>query len=319
MRNSILTQLTIDHYLTVYNDLEKFCIENTGILLFGEFGNASFPSISDLDVFVCLKDENFISDYKKILNFIDSDETRQYLFFHDPLIIPESILPFLNQFHTLYNLNFTYKKYEVFIPFTSPEQLHFLNTIWTTYLMGICPGILINQQFGIRDKLLVLKNICQSIVNIDDNSDALVFNEKIRNQVMNGELLSDDINKIFESKLRELFFKSNEIKISNEVGLTKKNKFKINKNKTFLPSNQNAFLISKNDISIFLNNRMFNFLEQLYSRKSKDNLLQIYIDNSMKVDSMCRKFGLFYPFISPFGYQFYRTDLKFEIKRNFFV
>lgn len=319
MRNSILTQLTIDRYLTVYNDLEKFCIENTGTLLFGEFGNASFPSISDLDVFVCLKDENFISDYKKILNFIDLDETRQYLFFHDPLIIPESILPFLNQFHTLYNLNFTYKNCEVFIPFSSSEQLHFLNTIWTTYLMGICPSILINQQFGIRDKLLVLKNICQSIVNIDANSDALKINEKVRNQVINGELLSDDINKIFESKLRELFLRSNEIKISNEVGLTKKNKFKINKNKTFLPSNQNAFLISKNDISIFLNNRMFNFLEQLYNRKSKDNQLQIYIDNSMKIDSICRKLGLSYPFISPFGYQFYRTDLKFEIKRNFFV
>ncbi len=89
MRNSVMTQLTISQYTAIYRELEEFCIKNTKVLLFGEFGNASFPSISDLDVFICLKDESFISDYNKIINFIDSDKTRQYVFFHDPLIIPE--------------------------------------------------------------------------------------------------------------------------------------------------------------------------------------------------------------------------------------
>jgi hypothetical protein len=318
MRNSEMTQLTISQYAIIYKELEDFCIKNTKVLLFGEFGNASFPSISDLDVFICLKDDSFISDYNKIINFIDADKTRQYVFFHDPLIIPERILPFLNQFHTLYNLKFTFEREAVLIPFSNPNQLNFLNTIWTTYLMGIGPSILINEQFGIRDKLLVLKNICQSIVNIDANSEALLFSDKIRNQVMEGELSLSDINEIFEDKLRELYDKANTIKINDKLELKNRDKFRVGKNKLFFSSYKNDFSISKKEICIVLNNEIFNLFGQIYFRKSTNRLLKEYIENSSKVNRHCKDLGISYPFISPFGYQFYRTDLKFTIKQKIF-
>jgi hyperosmotically inducible protein len=107
--NKELKILENKDYVKAYKELEGFCIENTQLLLFGEFGNASFPSISDLDVFICLKDQNFKEDYLNIIKFIDKDEIRQYLFFHDPLMLPESLLPYFKKFHTTYNLNFSYK------------------------------------------------------------------------------------------------------------------------------------------------------------------------------------------------------------------
>ena len=46
-------------YIEAYKDLEKFCVSNLDPLVIGEFGEPSCPSISDLDVFICLKKENF--------------------------------------------------------------------------------------------------------------------------------------------------------------------------------------------------------------------------------------------------------------------
>ena len=70
--------LTQKDYEFAYKELQEFCINNFDVLMIGEFGDASCPSISDLDVFICLKDKNFEFERIAILNFINENCIRKY-------------------------------------------------------------------------------------------------------------------------------------------------------------------------------------------------------------------------------------------------
>ena len=303
-------------YITIYNELELFCIKETNPLLIGEFGDASFPSVSDLDVFICLNDNNFAKQRKRIINYIYSDNIRQYVFFHDPLILPESLLPYFKAFHTAYNLKLSYQIGNISFPEINQEQLDFLNTIWTTFLMGIGPNFILNtSQSKFRDKLLVFKNICQSISNLDKNKDALLFSEEIRKSVFDNKLKFLDFCVIFEEKFKELFRKTNELPLNYTNYTIRKDRFRIEKNKSIIVAAQNDFEISKGEIILKLNPSFFNFFSQFYYNKSEDSTIQKYINNSIIIRKICKKMNFEYPFIVPFGYQYYRSDLKFKIKK----
>lgn len=315
MQNNKFRKLREEDYIRAYKDLEKFCFNNTKILLFGEFGNASFPSISDLDVFICLKDQNFLQDRDKIINFINSDDIRKYLFFHDPLILPESLLIYFKEFHTAYNLKLSYNPNNISFIESTIDQKKFLNKIWTTYLMGIGPGILTSPKLSSRDKLLVLKNICQSIENIDSNSDALYFSEETRNRFMNNKLTLLEVNEILNIKLNELYKKSENIQFGKNIG-SKKDRFKVERNKIIVRDDHNSFSISQGEIIMYLNPENFNFFNQFYTKSSANNQIQNYIDNAVKIDKFCKSINTPYPFITPFGFQFYRTDIRFYLKKK---
>tara|TARA_B110000879_G_C11119767_1_gene491226 strand:+ start:220 stop:1185 length:966 start_codon:yes stop_codon:yes gene_type:complete len=317
MRNSTeLNYLTKEEYINAYKDLENFCKDKTELLLFGEFGDASFPSISDLDVFICLKDDNFELQRKNIITFINEDEIRKYLFFHDPLILSESLLPYFKTFHTAYNLTFTFHENNIVIPNPKLGQLQLLNQIWTTYLMAICPGLLNNLKLGIRDKLLVLKNICQSITNIDNTSNALVRSDEIRHLVYQNKINMKDVNTEFESLLRQLYEKANKIHFEENQQTSTKEKIKVEINKTFRKKKNNNFLTELNQNYIELNSNMFNLFLQFYNKKSDNKLIQNYINESITANDLCKQMNTPYPFIVPFGFQFYRTDIKFAIKKK---
>jgi hypothetical protein len=308
MQNSNLLYLTNTDYSEAYKDLEEFCVENTNLLLYGEFGDASFPSISDLDVFICLKDEEFKDDKAKIIKFIESDENRKYLFFHDPLIIPLTLLPYLNKFHTTYNLKLSFNLNGVDIPKKDQNQINFLNIIWTTYLIGIGPSVLINKKFGVREKLLVLKNICQSISNIEQSTDELLFSEEVRLKAFENELSLKEVENIFKEKLHLLNskFKLGKVNFKHR----NKNLFRLANDKTFIKDLVNSFDTSNNEITIRLNSEIFDLFTQFYYKKSEDSLIQNYIDDSKKVYSLCKKMNIKFPFITPFGCQFHNVGVR---------
>ena len=308
MQKSSLLNLKKSDYSQAYKDLEEFCLKNTNLLLFGEFGDASFPSISDLDVFICLKDLEFIDDRAKIIKFIESDDTRKYLFFHDPLIIPLTLLPYLNKFHTTYNLKFSFNLKGVIIPRKDQNQIHFLNIIWTTYLIGIGPSVLINKKFGVREKLLVLKNVCQSISNIDQSIDELLFNEEVRMKVFKNELSLKEVENIFKEKLILLNSKFTLGKINFKHN--RKKILRLANDKTFIRDVVNSFDTSNNEIIISLNSEIFELFIQFYNKKSEDSLTQNYIDDSKKVYGLCKKMNIDFPFITPFGCQFFSVGIR---------
>lgn len=318
MRNTEFKYFKYIDYRRIYKELEVFCIKETDPLLIGEFGDSSFPSISDLDVFICLKDHEFAKQKERIVTFIDSSLDRQYIFFHDPLILPESLMPYFRGFHTAYNLNLTYQNGDNLISEINVEQLEILNTIWTTFLMSTGPEILVSAESTSRTKLLVLKNICQSISNIDHTDEALLFSDELRKRYFENKLNDEDIHVSFQEKLNELYFKSNELKIFKDYIPIKKSKYRVARNRTVMLSNINSFIIKDDKIQMRLNPQFFNFFSQFYYRKSYNNLVQEYIDNSAKVWKICKSIDLKYPFIIPFGLQFYRTDLKYNIKKRIF-
>lgn len=303
-------------YIKEYNELEEFCLNNTNVLLFGEFGSASFPSISDLDVFICLEDVNFQNDINKILGFINSSKIRQYLFFHDPLIIPKSLLPFLYTFHTVYNLKLTINNIDFKLENT-PAQLEFLNTIWTTFLIGIAPNILTDETLGVRDKLLVLKNICQSIDNFNQSTIEIKYSDEVRNKVLKGTLSETEVNSIFKKQLLKLYNQF-DLDPMNGIIIPKRKHMAISRHKIVKLSDQNSYFFRKNKLIITLKPEIFNFLYQFFSIKTDAELIKQYINQANEVRNICNKLNCNYPFISPFGYQFFRNDLKFKIIKNIY-
>lgn len=315
MQNSSFLKLEFFHYKNAYKELEEYCILNSDLLLFGEFGDASYPSISDLDVFIVLDNEGFQKQREGIIRFINSSKIRKYLFFHDPLILPHRLLPYLKKFHSCYNLELSFQKGNIEIPQNDPEQAQLINNIWTTFLMGIGPSVLINSNFNIRDKLLVLKNICQSIVNIDSNAGALRFSNNVRDQAINGMLSLDEFNCVFETKLNELYKKSEKYRFDDKIDFKLKN-IRVQRNMIINSAEFNSYSIENGNIAINLNNELFNLFTQFYFKTSKSPQIQNYIDDALLVNKICRSISSSYPFIAPFGFEFYRNDFKFCLKKN---
>jgi hypothetical protein len=310
-----IKNLSILDYVEAYKDLENFCIENVGPLIIGEFGDPSCPSISDLDVFICLKDENFKQQKDAILNYINEREIRTYLFFHDPLIVSEEMLRLLSNFHSLYNFEISYNPQNIKITKTTKEAENLLNIIWTSFMLVTGTSVLINKKYTTRDKLLVLKNICQSIHNIDPSSDALEFSVNLRNQVLRGNLTNQDVNDSFVKKLNELFTKTNEIKIENLKKINNRQKYKIGKNRFIIASKSNSFSISEDGFNIYLNQVFLDFYKQFYYKKTNNSIIKNYISNAQRLNRITKKYDTDFPFISPFSFQFFRTDNKFKIKK----
>jgi hypothetical protein len=316
MPNNRYTNLTAEDYRDSYSELEDYCINNTNLNIFGEFGNASCPGISDLDVLISLEDKDFASDREKIIHFINQNKTRKYLFFHDPLILPNSILPYLKKFHTCYNLTTTFNKSKEQVGTINDVYTELLNRIWTTFLLCIGPKILLENKYEDRDYLLVYKNICQSIDNIDPSLEALELSKTIRKEFLRGEKDRKDIIDAFKKELNHLFEISDDILDSYTCDIKLNKTLRLGRNKYFYISEKNTFKISNDKVIIYLSKGLFNALHQFYYRKTNNKLLDSYINDSLKINRLCNKFGTPYPFVSPFAYGFYRTDLKFYLKKK---
>ena len=301
-------------YERAYFELEKFCINHTQLLVFGDFGDASFPSISDLDVFICLEDENFSVNRKKIIDYIKSDKIKEYLFFHDPLILPRCLFNITYNFHTMYGLKLTFLKDGIQIN-NSTKNNHFLNFIWSTYLMSIAPSFIHSNRYNMRDKLLVLKNICQSIDNFDLNAKSLNDSYITRVKAINNNLSNNELSVILSKKLTLLY--NLDYKYFNQLDTTNSNNFfKIERNKIFNKSDNNSFDFVNKKIVINLNEKFFNLLSQFYYKKSNNLQINNYIEQSISTNNICKDLGISFPFIKPFNFEFYRDDIKFKLKKT---
>ncbi|GGZ89298.1 hypothetical protein [Algibacter mikhailovii] len=310
--------LNLEDYRNAYNDLEQFCKTQTKPLIIGEFGDASCPSISDLDVFICLQKNDFQENREKILNYIKKDEIRSYLFFHEPFIISEEMISLIPNFHSLYGLKITYNPSSIEIVKPSAGSKLMLNIIWTSFLMVTGLHVITNEKYSCRDRLLVLKNICQSIDNIDSSHKALKFSSELRFSVLKGKVLPKDVNEIFIIKLSELFEYSNDIVIDQLERYSRRTRYCINNRLEILLSNNNKFLIEEKGYKVYLNDTFFNFFQQFYYNKSNNIILQDYIKNSQNLNCILRAKGVEYPFVTPFSFHFFRDDIKFKLKKAIF-
>ena len=317
MENRHFLNLTDSDYKSAYNRLQEFCQENVGLIQFGEFGDASFPGISDLDVFICLADNNFSGDQQKILSFITKDETLLYLFFHDPLIIPYSLLPHLRKFHTCYNLSLSVSEVEDIVQPVHTEYLTFLNDIWTTFLISLGPSLLMNEGFGARDYLLAHKNVCQSIYNLDGASDSLTVSRNVRDEYVKGNKSREWVRSIFRRELDTLYKITSDL-LTDYDGLNTKGTSSISTAtiKHFHLGTENSYRFGNGIVNIHLTDALFSFLGHCYRGKSDNDLVSQYLSDCVMAYKICKRLGTDFPFISPFAYNFFRDDAKFILKRH---
>lgn len=316
MGSKTYLKLGLEDYKMAYSVLEAFCLENVSVVQFGEFGDASFPGISDLDVFICLEDRNFAEDRKKILEFISKDETLEFLFFHDPMILPSGLLPYLNKFHTCYNLSLTVSNTQDQPEPATEEYLNFLNTIWTTFLLSLGPVFLESNSFEERDYLLVHKNLCQSIHNLDSSLNYLSLSSNVREEYVNESKSREWVLTVFKRELDTLYEVSGNLASGYNTGKRESiNTISTARTRHFHRANSNSYQLKNTALHIGLVDGLYDFLSQFYHRKSDNELVSQYITDTAIVDKICKQLQVSFPFISPFAYSFHRNDFKFVLKK----
>lgn len=314
-----ILNLGLKDYQRAYSKAERFVRKNDKLVFFGRFGEIKTPSLSDLDVLVCFKDQSFSSSRKEFLNFIRNDKILSYLHIHDPLIISESMIKYLPYLHTLYGLDLTYNPECRRIKLPGLEYGTLLNSIWTTFLIPVALRVLLApESYNSRNKLLLLGNVSQSILNIDNDSKVLSETEKLRKKFVNNESTEKDIKTYFFYTLSKLFEKLSlpNFNISEKI---QKTSYKINSKTSIAlsPNGDNFYKINSKKIEILLNRELFGFFEEFYYlelRSSEENI-NIYKESAQEVYKISRELKVAYPFITPFSYHFFRNDFKFKMKK----
>jgi hypothetical protein len=75
-----------------------------GLLAVFQFGEASHPGISDLDMLIVVEDDISGSSLRGLVAATRADSVSAYLFPHEPMVIPRSIAAHAGYIHTLFNL-----------------------------------------------------------------------------------------------------------------------------------------------------------------------------------------------------------------------
>lgn len=317
-----MPKLKLEDYQASYARAEQFAKKNNKLVLFGRFGSIKNPPISDLDVLACFKDDFFTLSREEFLNFIKDDEILSYLFIHDPLIISESMLKCLPYVHTLYDLDLTYNPDHIRIESPGEDCQGLLENIWTSFLIPVSLGVFLSpRDYTSRYKLLLIGNICRSLININEDSNALFEAQELRNSFLKGEVSENDIEMFLYGAVQKLFKKLDLLNL-NVGGRICKKAYKINLKTLviFSGNNCNSFQIIDGKIKILLNRELFTFFEKFYYTTVESNLhdISIYKESAKKLYKICLILGVSYPFIAPFSYPFFRSDLKFLMKKVLF-
>lgn len=161
-----------------------------GALVVGRFGNISCPSISDLDVFICFSDYDYVKGVRDITEFIKGSVELQYLVIHPPVFVSVAMLPYVHYLHTLADLKITHQTIK-FSPNSnvSDEYSRFLNSVWTFYFYKYASSVKDNLSYhSTRSLTLLLKNLHTSIENVysllNEPSAALEKSKEVRHEVL---------------------------------------------------------------------------------------------------------------------------------------
>jgi len=319
MLNNEILKLTYEDYQNVYIDIENFAKKSPNFVAIGKFGEVKNPSISDLDIFLCYKDKNFNKSREEVIAYIKNKKIANYLCSHDPLIIPQGAIKYLNKLHTLYGLNITFTNTPI-IPKKNLNQYNkFLETIWATFLLPILLSVTTyKESFDDRFKLLLLKNIHQSISNFKNEDGYLNKSNIIRENYLNGHLSTELID--LELLDSSIIFLEN-LSIIN-FGLSEKNStssYYLKKNIKYLQSQNDeiSYDVYSKNLRIYLNRQLFSLVKTVFNNNDRtDNEhLNEYIRISNKVYDIFYGMEVPYPFITPFNYPFFKKGICFKAKK----
>jgi len=319
MLNNEIIKLSYEDYLDVYRDIEDFAKKSPSFLAIGKFGEVKNPSISDLDIFLCYKDHGFNKSRERIVNYIQNKKIANYLCSHDPLIIPQSAIKYLNKLHTLYGLDITAQNSPIIYKENLYEYNKLLENIWATFLLPILLSVIIyKKKFDDRFKLLLLKNIHQSISNFKNDERYMNKSNIIREKFLNGDITTKlidqelfDSSAIFLENLSNINFRLSEKKTSSSYYLKKNIKYLQSQN------DEISYDIHSKTLQIYLNKQLYSLVETVFNNNDQTdyNHLNDYIRTSNKVYDIFYDMEVPYPFITPFNYPFFKKGIYFKAKK----
>ena len=314
-------------YSIAYDKFENFCINNVDAKVIGFFGEIKNPPISDLDAFICISDNNFIQNKKKIISFIASNNVLSYVMEHMPVIIPQSLLPSLKYFHTMYNLTITYNIIDYVVCSVSDDYLKMLNFFWTLTIItrNYDDYKHDNSSYDIRKQLLLLKNLHQSASNLVIDQKKITKNYLERSNFIRNKFLIDNCSSI-SIEIRQEMLKTHEdiISMLNEISYpffenlknnTKLLNCRIRLTRNFcLERGEKVFFETKRKLS--LNDNIYDMALNLYSNKTNNNIVRLYLNEGNKAKRICKRLNIDFPFyVKPFGISPGKSSFKEQFRK----
>lgn len=279
----------IKDYEETFQRVKDFSIENKAVIV-GQFGSIKYPSISDLDVFICFEDEEYNEGCKAVDNFIQNDAMASYLFTHSPMYVCKSMLHEIKFIHTLYDLNIVYNPLQINLDVQLDKKYQdFLNDAWSYLIILTMNNITKDiKYFDIRTLLLSLKNAQTSISNMEErfsvSSNELSINHDTRVFVLKEGLKS---RKFVEQEYIRVYhkLKSLLIKLDENILISKK-EFKIS-NTRYIASSKTEFKKGQN--IIYVNKLFFNLIFNIFQQNGDNS--KKYYRTIRKISKLHKKHG----------------------------
>lgn len=280
----------LKEYEEGFEKVKNLSIANKALMV-GRFGSIKYPSISDLDIFICFKDHEYKQGCLAVDSFIRNDESLSYIFTHSPLYVCESMLYDIKFIHTLYELNIVYNPGKINLDISlTKEYQDFLNMVWSYLIMTTMKSITKNIQYhDLRVLMLSLKNAQTSIVNLELRlgiiSNELQINHRIREMVLEQGV---ETRKIIESEYFRVFEKLSALllEIDKTINL-KSDKFTIAGTKFRIAKDDDSLNTEEN--VVLLNKVFFKLILDIY--KGKDSSSRKYLEVIRKNARLHKKLG----------------------------
>lgn len=281
----------ITEYVVAFEKIKNYSIANNALLV-GQFGSVKYPSISDLDVFVCFKDEDYKQGCFKVDNLIREDASLSYLFTHSPFYVCESMLHDIKYIHTLYDLKIVYNPQKLHLDIQLDEEYQtFLDMVWSYLIFQTMTSITRDiKYYDMRTVLLSLKNGQTSLFNLEKllgiSSDELLINHSVRLQVLDTgiqsrSVIEEEYYRVFEKMKRVLEKVDQTITLSE----TKLNIFGI----TYVVAEKTCKKNNYVDNAVYINKVFFNLIFNIY--KKRDSCSKKYLNTIRKNAKLHQKFG----------------------------
>lgn len=280
---------------------------------YGYFGSISCPGISDIDALAIGSASQLQKLHNLFLQQQQTDSDFVAMFWHPPVYLLNSIIPYVFYLHTLDGLNESTSLLLQQQASNNEEHRYLLNVIWFTFLIRTCNSMFRSSVISLRKLLLVYKNLefSQIFFNsfVDTSSIDIISSDELRKiafkKSFNDKFFLEAFCKKFLSTLRLFdlycaFWESNYIshRQNSRVLLVDRN--------FMLTSSRRSKLNFYRRMTVFETNPVsYAIAEQFMFNGGYKNDLLDYVAVSWKVASEYRSAGLNYAFITPFSMGIY--------------
>ena len=142
--------------------IDRFLEGYSSEVAFYQFGEVETPGVSDIDLLMVVKDEDWKQARHKAQSIIDSSGLLSFLFTHQPVVVCESLVPCLPILHTLENCKYVQGTWDPLaqVPTAIEDEGTRLmrHVVWNSF-MRVAALELDNRAIGLRRVLSLMHNL----------------------------------------------------------------------------------------------------------------------------------------------------------------